>query len=47
MKLMVVPGNHGENRNSSGRAFTTWTDNDDLAVFDGVARALTYAKSER
>lgn len=35
--LGAVPGNHGENRNSSGKAFTTWTDNDDLAVFDGVA----------
>jgi len=35
--LGAVPGNHGENRNSAGKAYTTWTDNDDLAVFDGVA----------
>lgn len=35
--LGAVPGNHGENRNSGGKAFTSWTDNDDLALFDGVA----------
>jgi hypothetical protein len=35
-----VPGNHGENRNSSGKAFTTWRDNDDLAVFEQVAEIL-------
>jgi len=34
--LLAVPGNHGENRNASGRAFTTWLDNDDLAVFEQV-----------
>ena len=37
--LGAVPGNHGENRRN-GKAFTTWTDNDDLAVFDGVAEVL-------
>ena len=37
---VAVPGNHGENRNSSGKAFTTFTDNDDLAVFDGIAEAM-------
>lgn len=37
--LIAVPGNHGENRNSDGKAYTTFTDNDDLAVFDGVAEA--------
>ena len=31
-----VPGNHGENRRD-GKAFTTWTDNDDLAVIEEVA----------
>lgn len=35
--MVAVPGNHGEHRNSSGKAFTTWTDNDDLAAFEGVA----------
>jgi len=35
--LGAVPGNHGENRNAFGKAFTSWTDNDDLAIFDGVA----------
>jgi len=38
--LGAVPGNHGENRNSSGKAYTTATDNDDLAVFEGVAEIL-------
>ena len=35
--VVAVPGNHGENRNSSGKAYTPWTDNMDLAVFEGVA----------
>jgi len=30
--LVAVPGNHGENR-LNGKAFTNFTDNDDLAVF--------------
>ena len=38
--LAAVPGNHVENRNSSGKAYTTATDNDDLAVFEGVAEIL-------
>lgn len=38
--LAAVAGNHGENRNSSGKAYTTWTDNDDLAVFEQVAEIL-------
>jgi len=37
---VAVPGNHGENRNSAGKAFTTFEDNDDLAVFDGIAEAF-------
>ena len=37
--LTAVPGNHGENRNSSGRAFTDWLDNDDLDVFTSTYRA--------
>jgi hypothetical protein len=36
-----VPGNHGENRDSGGKAFTDWTDNDDLAVFEQVAEACS------
>lgn len=41
--LAAVPGNHGENRNAySGKAYTTWTDNDDLAIFDGVAEVLAH-----
>ena len=40
-----VPGNHGENR-KDGKAFTTWTDNDDLAVIEEVAE-ITQANPER
>ena len=40
-----VPGNHGENRRN-GKAFTTWTDNDDLACFEQVAEILD-ANSDR
>lgn len=38
--LAAVPGNHGENRNSAGKAYTSWTDNDDLAVVEQVAEIL-------
>lgn len=37
--LGAVPGNHGENRRN-GKAFTTWTDNDDLAIVEQVAEIL-------
>jgi hypothetical protein len=40
--LGAVPGNHGENRNASGKAYTTWTDNDDLAVFETVMEILAH-----
>lgn len=43
--LVAVPGNHGENR-KAGKAFTTFTDNDDLAVFDGIAE-VTASNPER
>lgn len=33
----TVPGNHGEHRNGSGKAFTNLGDNDDVAVFEAVA----------
>jgi len=39
--LGAVPGNHGENRRNGG-AWTTWTDNDDLAVFEQVAEVLAH-----
>lgn len=38
--LTGVPGNHGENRNGAGKAYTTVTDNDDLAVIEQVAEVL-------
>ena len=40
-KLVVgcVPGNHGENRRD-GKAFTTFEDNDDLAVFEQASEVL-------
>lgn len=44
--LVAIPGNHGENRNSDGKAYTTFTDNDDLAVFDGIAE-VAHANPER
>jgi predicted phosphodiesterase len=41
VRLVVgaVPGNHGENR-KNGKSFTTFEDNDDLAVFEQVAEIL-------
>jgi len=36
MVVGAVPGNHGESRRGS-KAFTTFEDNDDLAVFEQVA----------
>lgn len=38
--LSGVPGNHGENRNAAGKAYTTWTDNDDLACIEQAAEVL-------
>lgn len=43
--LAGVPGNHGENRRD-GKSFTTWTDNDDLAVIEETAEILA-ANPER
>ncbi len=40
VEVYAVPGNHGENRNGSGKAFTTRGDNDDVAVFEMVAEIL-------
>ena len=41
VKMVVgcVPGNHGENR-QGGKSYTTFEDNDDLAVFEQVAEIL-------
>ena len=39
MVVGCVPGNHGENR-KNGKAFTTFEDNDDLAVFEQAAEVL-------
>jgi predicted phosphodiesterase len=39
--VVAVPGNHGENRNASGKAFTTRGDNDDVAAFEMVAEILS------
>jgi len=38
--VLAVPGNHGENRNASGKVFTSPGDNDDVAVFEQVAEIL-------
>ena len=38
----AVPGNHGENR-KNGKAFTTFEDNSDLAVFEQAEEVLTAA----
>lgn len=39
MLVGCVPGNHGENRRG-GKAFTSFEDNDDLAVFEQAAEIL-------
>lgn len=39
VRVVAVGGNHGENR-IKGKAFTTFTDNDDLAIVEGVAEAF-------
>lgn len=43
--VAVVPGNHGENRHN-GKAFTTLSDNDDLAAVEMVAEAFALAGIE-
>ena len=39
LKVVAIPGNHGENR-QNGKAFTTVGDNDDVAVFEQVAEII-------
>ena len=41
--VAAVPGNHGENRNN-GKAFTTLSDNDDIALIEQIAEAFALAK---
>ena len=38
--VLAVGGNHGEQRNSRGKAFTTFGDNDDLAIVEQVGEVL-------
>lgn len=38
--VVAVAGNHGENRNAGGKAFTGLADNDDLAIVEQVAEAF-------
>lgn len=40
--VAAVPGNHGENR-SKGKAFTNFSDNDDLATIEAVVEAFRLA----
>ena len=42
MVVGCVPGNHGENRRG-GKSFTTFEDNDDLAVFEQAQEVLSAA----
>jgi len=37
VRVIAVAGNHGENRNSSGKSYTSLNDNDDLAIVEQVA----------
>jgi len=37
VRVVAVAGNHGENRNSSGKSYTTLNDNDDLAIVEQVS----------
>lgn len=43
--VAVVPGNHGENR-QNGKAYTTLSDNDDVAVVEQIAEAFALAEIE-
>jgi predicted phosphodiesterase len=38
--VACVPGNHGENRNQKGKAFTTFGDNFDVSLFDEAQEIL-------
>lgn len=38
---VAVGGNHGENRNETGKAYTTFADNTDVSLFEQVAEILS------
>jgi len=40
VSVVAVAGNHGENRNSSGKSYTSLNDNDDVAIVEQVAEIL-------
>jgi predicted phosphodiesterase len=42
VRVAVVPGNHGENR-QNGKAYTTLGDNDDVAIVEQIAEAFALA----
>lgn len=44
VRVVAVGGNHGENRNNSGKSFTTLNDNDDLAIVEQVAEIFEVNK---
>lgn len=44
VRIVAVGGNHGENRNSAGKSFTSLGDNDDLLVIDQIRDALEFNK---
>ena len=44
IKVLAVGGNHGENRNSGGKAWTTLADNDDVAIVEQVAEIFAANK---
>ena len=43
--VACVPGNHGENRNQKGKAFTTFGDNFDVSLFDEAQEILAMNKA--
>lgn len=45
VSVVAVAGNHGENRNSGGKSYTSLNDNDDLAIVEQVAE-IFQANSE-
>lgn len=44
IKICAVGGNHGENRNKNGKAYTSLADNDDLLVIDQIRDAMEFNK---
>lgn len=44
VRIVAVGGNHGENRNSGGKSYTSLGDNDDLLVIDQIRDTLEFNK---